>query len=90
MKRTTLLLDLGLYSELKRRAADQGRTLTDIVEQALRLGLAAAGARRRGRVALPSYDLGPFLVPPAEHPGFVAPVAESPPSPPPAHPPGPR
>jgi len=82
MKRTTLLLDPGLYAELKRRAAAEGRTLTDIVEQTLRLGLGAAGARRRGRIALPSYDLGPFLVAPAEHPGFAAPVAESPPSPP--------
>jgi hypothetical protein len=90
MKRTTLLLDPGLYGELKRRAATEGRTLTEIVEQALRLGLAAAGARRRGRVTLPSYDLGPFLVAPAEHPGFAAPVAESHPPTPPPHGPGPR
>ena len=65
MIRTTLLIDDALYAELKRRAAAEGRTLTDIVEGALRLGLHAAG-RRRARVQLPSYDLGPFLVDPSE------------------------
>ena len=60
MKRTTLLLDAALYAELKRRAADEQRTLTEIVERALRAGL--RGARRRdARHAIPSYDLGPFL-----------------------------
>lgn len=71
MKRTTLLLDPGLYAELKRRAAAEGRTLTDVVERALRLGLATRGPARRGQVAIPSYDLGPFLVSPADH-GAVA------------------
>ncbi|HEY2955939.1 MAG TPA: ribbon-helix-helix protein, CopG family [Candidatus Eisenbacteria bacterium] len=61
MKRTTLLLDDALYAELKRRAASGGRTLTDVVERALRLGLQALAGGRRGRVRLPSYDLGPFL-----------------------------
>lgn len=65
MKRTTLLLDPSLYAELRRRAAAEGRTLTDVVERALRLGLAARGAGRRGPITLPSYDLGPFLVDPA-------------------------
>jgi hypothetical protein len=71
MKRTTLLLDAGLYAELKRRAAAEGRTLTDVVERALRLGLASRPTTRRARVAFPSYDLGPFLVSPADH-GAVA------------------
>ena len=66
MKRTTLILDAGLYAELKRRAAAESRTLTDVVERALRLGLAAPGGGRRARVTLPSYDLGPFLVSPGE------------------------
>jgi hypothetical protein len=65
MKRTTLLLDSGLHAELRRVAAAEGRTLTEVVERALRRGLAAAAVRRR-RVTLPSYDLGPFLVPPGE------------------------
>ena len=66
MKRTTLLLDDALYADLKRRAAAEGRTLTEVVEGALRLGLHAATGRRRARVQLPSYDLGPFLVDPSD------------------------
>ncbi|MBI1795777.1 MAG: hypothetical protein HY076_03650 [Candidatus Eisenbacteria bacterium] len=66
MRRTTLILDPGLYADLKKRAAHEGRTLTEVVERALRLGLAAQAPGRRPRVALPSYDLGPFLVPLAE------------------------
>ena len=66
MKRTTLLIDETLYAELKRRAAAEGRTLTGVVETALRLGLQAGGGRRRTRIQLPSYDLGPFLVDPSE------------------------
>jgi cytochrome P450 len=66
MKRTTLLLDPGIYADLKRRAAREGRTLTDVVEEALRLGARAQAARRRGREKLPSYDLGPFLVDPGD------------------------
>lgn len=66
MIRTTLILDATLYAELKKRAAAEGRTLTDVVETALRLGLAARPGGRRVRVTLPSYDLGPFLVSPGD------------------------
>jgi hypothetical protein len=64
MKRTTLVLDPALYAALKRRAAAEGRTLTDVIEGVLRSGLRAEP--RRPRVALPSYDLGPFLIDPAD------------------------
>jgi plasmid stability protein len=64
MRRTTLVLDPSLHAELKARAAAEGRTLTDVIEQALRAGLATRIPARRRRVTLPSYDLGPFLVPP--------------------------
>ena len=66
MKRTTLLLNASLYAELKRRAAAEGRTLTDVVERALRIGLRDRDAAHRRRIALPSYDLGPFLADPAD------------------------
>ena len=69
MKRTTLILDPAIYVELRKRAAAEGRTLTDVVERSLRLGLAARASSRRARVALPSYDLGPFLVSPADRGG---------------------
>lgn len=61
MKRTTLILDAGLLTELRARAAREGRTLTEIVERTLRAGLAPPAKSRRLR--LPSYDLGPFLEP---------------------------
>lgn len=66
MKRTTLILDVSLYRELKRRAAEDGRTLAETVERTLRAGLKAAVARRHARLEVPSYDLGPFLVDPGE------------------------
>jgi hypothetical protein len=65
MKRTTLQLDTSLMAELRRRAASEGRTLTEVLERTLRLGLASAPDARRVRVELPSYDLGPFLADPA-------------------------
>ncbi len=72
MKRTTLVLDPALHAELRRRAAHEGRTFTDVLEQLLRLGLESAAVHRRARVKLPSYDLGPFLADPARRdPGTV-------------------
>lgn len=73
MKRTTLVLDASLYAELRRRAAAEGRTLTDTIEHALRTGLAAPAHGRRARLTLPSYDLGPYLSDPADRTTFVAP-----------------
>jgi hypothetical protein len=49
---------------LRRAAADEQRTLTDVVERTLRAGLAAM-RRRPARRTIPSYDLGPYLEPPA-------------------------
>ena len=66
MKRTTLVLDAGLYAQLRRRALHEHRTLTDVVERCLRAGLSAAPTTRPEAVALPSFDLGPFLVDPAD------------------------
>jgi len=64
MKRTTLQLETSLVAELRRRAASEGRTLTEVIERTLRAGLAARADARRAPVALPSYDLGPFLADP--------------------------
>ena len=65
MKRTTLQIDLALHAELRRLAAVEGRTLSEVIERTLRAGLDAAREPRRTRLALPSYDLGPFLADPA-------------------------
>jgi hypothetical protein len=73
MKRTTLILDPALYAELRRRAAAEQRTLTEVVERALRAGLRAPRGRG-GRRAIPSYDLGPWLQDPARR---GAPAPES-------------
>ncbi|NOT32917.1 MAG: hypothetical protein HOP12_01970 [Candidatus Eisenbacteria bacterium] len=74
MKRTTLILDSGLDAELRKRAARERRTLTAVVEEALRAGLESPGRARRTRVVLPSYDLGPFLVSPARRDRWPAPA----------------
>ena len=66
MKRTTLLIADALYAELKRRAAAEGRTLTEVVEAALRHGLSTIATRRRASIQLPSYDLGPFRADPSD------------------------
>ena len=65
MKRTTLQIEPWMHAELRRRAAAEGRTLTEVLERALRAGLEIGRDPRRRRVALPSYDLGPFLADPA-------------------------
>lgn len=65
MTRTTLVLDDAIYTQLKKRAAEDVRTLSETVERALRLGLQVMTGGRKGRIKLPSYDLGPFLVDPA-------------------------
>lgn len=72
MIRTTLVLDDAVMARLRRRAADERRTLTEMVERALRLGLDAMASGRRGRVRLPSFDLGPFLLDPARRPAAGA------------------
>lgn len=72
MKRTTLILSPALYTRLRRRASAEGRTLTDLVENTLRLGLERGAPARRARRTLPSYDLGPFLVDPADRAAATA------------------
>ena len=56
--RTTLRIDDELLKEAKRIALESDRTLTQVVEDALRESLAcrkAAAGRKRTRVELPSF-----------------------------------
>lgn len=77
MKRTTLQIDPALLASLRQRAATEGRTLTETIERTLRAGLAAERGARRARVALPSFDLGPFLLDPARPGRTPRPTEES-------------
>jgi len=65
-RRTTLVLDAAVYAALKTRAAREGRTLAEVIERTLRAGLEPHRRRRAPRLRLPSYDLGPFLIDPAD------------------------
>jgi plasmid stability protein len=59
--KTSLNIDDTVFAELKREAARQGRTMSDLVETALRLMLRSQP--RRGRLpALPTFRSGGTLV----------------------------
>ncbi len=59
--RTTVDLDDELLREVKRRATDSGRTMSETVRDLLRASLAAApaGRRRPGRVKLITFSGAP-------------------------------
>lgn len=52
--RTTLNLDDGLVREVRKRAAQEGRTLTSLVEEALRLLLTPRRSRQTYRLQWPT------------------------------------
>jgi hypothetical protein len=57
--RTTLVIADALFRELKKRAAEENRTLSEVTEDALRRGLARRPApRRSARVKLRSFAMG--------------------------------
>jgi hypothetical protein len=51
--RTTIRINDGLLLQAKKRAAEEGRTLTSLIEEALTLIMAKPKAGRRGRIELP-------------------------------------
>jgi plasmid stability protein len=55
MPRTTLLIDEGVLRALKKRAADEGRTLQDLANEMLKRGLAPA-PRPRFRLRWRGFD----------------------------------
>jgi plasmid stability protein len=59
--KTTLNIDDTVFAELKREAARQGRTMSDLVETALRLMLRSQRRRRR-LPNLPTFRSGGSLV----------------------------
>ena len=58
--RTTLVLERQRLRDLKRLAAEQGRTLSSVVDEVLRQGLAKQhlATKRRQPIKLPSFDMG--------------------------------
>ncbi len=59
--KTTLNIDATVMAELKREAARQGRTMSELVETALRL-LLRSQKKRKTLPALPTFDGGEPLV----------------------------
>ncbi len=59
IKRTTLVLDERQFSELKKLAAAERRTLSSVTEEILRVGLSARRQRRTRKLArLPAWNMG--------------------------------
>jgi hypothetical protein len=56
--RATLTLDESLARELKRRAAEQGRSFKDVVNEAIARGLAAPAGAGKRRYRLKPAALG--------------------------------
>jgi hypothetical protein len=57
--RTTIRLDETLLARAKELAARTGRTLTAVIEDALRAALAQSRGRRRGeRIEVPTFGAG--------------------------------
>jgi Arc/MetJ family transcription regulator len=59
--KTTLNIDDTIMAELRREAARQGRTMSELVESALRL-LLRSHRKREKLVALPTFHSGGALV----------------------------
>ncbi len=67
--KTTLNIDDTVMAELKREAVRQGRTMSELVETALRL-LLRSQRKREKIVALPSFQSGGALVDIADRDGL--------------------
>ena len=60
--KTTLNIDETVFAELKREAARQGRTMSELVEMALRLMLSSQPKRRAALPDLPKFHSGGSVV----------------------------
>ena len=60
--KTTLNIDEAVFAELKREAARQGRTMSELVEMALRLMLSSQRKRRAALPDLPKFRSGGSVV----------------------------
>ena len=62
MAKTTLVIDDGILRQLRREAARQGRTMSELVEAALRLLLETRRTSPPEPPELPSFDGGRVYV----------------------------
>ena len=63
MKRTTLILDERAFRELKKLSAAEGRTLSDLVNQVIQMGLATyKKPPQKSRTTLPKFSMGAPMV----------------------------
>jgi len=60
--KTTLNIDEGVMRRLREEAARQGKTMSELVESALRVFLQASRRKTSGLPELPSFDSGGALV----------------------------
>lgn len=60
--KTTLNIDDAVMAQLKREAARQGRTMSELVESALRSALRGARRKREALDPLPTFSSGGALV----------------------------
>ena len=61
--RTTLIIEDQLFRELKKRAAEEKRSLSEVTQEVLRLGLARRQpARQAKRMKLRAYSMGKPLI----------------------------
>ena len=58
MKRTTLILEERRLREIKRVAAEGGRTMSAVVDEFLAEGLLRSRAPKRRSAGLPAFDMG--------------------------------
>lgn len=72
MNRTTVSLEAGMLRRLKEEAARKGKTLKDVLNEFLRLGLEAGLHRGQGRKGwhLPVFSLGKPLLDAADRQTF--------------------
>lgn len=60
--RTTIRIDDDLYRTVKSRAAAAGRTVAEVIEDAVRVAMLQADAAKRATLApLPTWDSGGVL-----------------------------
>ncbi len=69
MQRTTLLIHEQRLIELKKIAAEENRTLSDLVDEMLRTGISRyeKSKRRKRSVSLPTFAMGEPVINIADH-----------------------